>query len=381
MADISFRLNPKIVIGQDTVNRLGLFCAEFGGRALVVSEQVLYENKVIDRVVSVLQDAGVEAILFDEVPAQATADIAENAAELARGARCSVVVGLGGLKTLAIARTVSILASGNDYLFELLDGAAPNGPKLPFIAVPTTGRDPFLFSERYIAVDPRDRSVKLIKGGTDLCAAAVMDPGLSESLSGKFAATTAFDGFCSAFEAYCSSKSNFLSDALLERAMELYVKIMDSFADNRPFDALGISTQAGFLTSLGVSASAPGIGTALSFALNGRFPVAKSWCSTVLLPYVMEFAAKARVERLARVASLMGEAVDGVGASASAAIAVDGIRRRMGLLKVPARLKDFGLALDKLVPVAECAKDLEFTAFSPRAVSSEDAYDLLKQAY
>lgn len=381
MADISLTLNPKIVIGQDTINRLGLFCAEFGGRALVVSEQILYENKVIERVVSVLQDAGVEAILFDEVPAQATADVAENAAELARGARCSVVVGLGGLKTLSIARTVALLASGNDYLFELLDGALPNGPKLPFIAVPTTGRDPFLFSERYIAVDPRDRSVKLIKGGADVCAAAVLDPGLSESLSGKFAATTAFDGFCSAFEAYCSSKSNFFSDALLERAMELYVKIMDSFADNRPFDALGISTQAGFLTALGVSASAPGIGTALSFALNGRFPVAKSWCSTVLLPYVMEFTSKARVERLARVASLMGEAVEGAGTSAAAAIAVDGIRRRMGLLQVPARLKDFGLALDKLVPVAECAKDLEFAAFSPRAVSSEDAYDLLKQAY
>lgn len=381
MADISLRLNPRIVIGQDTVNRIGMFCAELGGRALVVSEQVLYENRVIDRVVSVLQDAGVDAILFDEVPAQATADVAETAAELARGARCSIIIGLGGLKTLSIARTVALLSSGRDYLFDLLDGAAPNGPSLPFIAVPTTGRDPFLFSERYIAVDPRDRSVKLVKSGPAICAAAVLDPGLSESLSGKFAATTAFDGFCSAFEAYCSSKANFFSDALLERAMELYVKIMDSFADNRPFDALGISTQAGFLTSLGIASSAPGIGTALSFSLNGRFPVAKSWCSTVLLPYVMEFAAKARVERIARVAGLMGEAVEGVGATAAAAIAVDGIRRRMGLLKVPARLKDFGLALDKLVPVAECAKDLEFVAFSPRAVSAEDAYDLLKQAY
>ena len=381
MADISLRLNQKIVIGQDTVNRLGLLCAEHGGRALVVSEQVLYENKVIERVVSVLADAGVDAIVFDEVPAQATADVAENAAELARGARCSVVVGLGGLKTLAVARTAALLAPGNDYLFDLMDGAAPRGPSHPFIAVPTTGRDPFLFSENFIAVDPRDRSVKMIKSGPNLCVAAVLDSGLSESLSGKFSATTAFDGFCSAFEGYCSSKSNFFSDAVLERAMESYIRIMDSFADGRPFDTLGLSTQAGFLTSLGVASSAPGVGTALSFALNGRFPVAKSWCSTVMLPYVMEFVATARVERLAKIAALMGEAVEGAGTSSAAAMAVDGIRRRMGLLKVPARLKDFGLALDKLVPVAESARDLEFVAFSPRAVSSEDAYDLLKQAY
>lgn len=381
MADISLKLEPKIVIGQDTVNRVGVFCSEFGGRALVVSEQVLYENKVIDRVVAVLADAGVEAIVFDEVPAQATADVAENAAALARGARCSVVVGLGGLKTLSIARTVAILASGREYLFDLLDGAVPSGPILPFIAVPTTGRDPFLFSDRYIAVDPRDRSVKYVKSGASVCAAAIIDQGLSESLTGKFAATTAFDGFCSAFESYCSTKANFFTDALLERAMELYARIMDSFAENRPFDAHGLSTQAGFLTSMGVSSTAPGIGTALSYALNGRFPVAKSWCSTVLLPYVMEFTTKARVERLARVAFLIGEPVDGASESAAAAMAVDGIRRRMGMLKVPARLKDFGLALDKLVPVAECARDLEFVAFSPRTVSAEDAYDLLKQAF
>jgi len=381
MADISLKLDPRVLIGQDTVNRLGLVCAELGGRALVVAEQVLYENRVIERVSSVLQDAGVDTIVFDEIPAQATADVAFNAAELGRGSRCNMVVGLGGIKTLATAKITALLSAGNNDLFALLDGAIPVGPTLPFIAVPTTGRDPFLFSDRFIGVDPRDRSVKVIKTGYGLCVSAVLDPGLSESLSGKFAATTAFDGFCSAFEAYCSTKSNFFSDALLERAMELYVRIMDSFADGRPFDAVGVSTQAGFLTSLGSASSSPGIGTALSYALNGRFPVAKSWCSTVLLPYIMEFYAKARVERLARIASLVGEAVEGASVSASASMAIDGIRRRMALLKVPARLKDFGLALDRLVPVSESARDLEFCAFSPRGVSAEDAYDLLKQAF
>jgi len=53
----------------------------------------------------------------------------------------------------------------------------------------------------------------------------------------------------------------------------------------------------------------------------------------------------------------------------------------MGLLKVPARLKEFDLSLDRLVPVAEVARDLDFVAFSPRPISTEDAYDILKQAY
>jgi len=65
----------------------------------------------------------------------------------------------------------------------------------------------------------------------------------------------------------------------------------------------------------------------------------------------------------------------------SASMAVDSIRRRMGILKVPARFKDYNLSLDRLVPTAEAARNLEFVAFSPWTVSADDAYDLLKQAF
>lgn len=381
MADIAFKLDPKIIIGTETVNRVGSVCAPYGGRVLVVTEQVLYENKIIERVSSVLEDSGVDALVFDEVPAQATADVAEAAAELARGARCGAIVGLGGLKTQAVARTAALLSSSDDYLFDLIDGSLPGRPYLPYVAVPTTGRDPFLFSDYFVVVDPRDRSVKTIKSPLGLCAAAIIDGGLSESLSGKFASTTAFDGFCVALESYCSTKANFLSDALLEQALSLYARIMDSYSDNRVFDLVGGSTNAGLLMAMGTSMSAPGIGTALSYAINGRFPVAKSWCSSVLLPYVMERLVHARPEKLAKVAALIGEPVEGSSTAEAAAMAVGGIRRRMGLLKVPARLKEFDLSLDRLVPVAEVARNLEFVACSPRPISTEDAYDILKQAY
>jgi alcohol dehydrogenase len=77
----------------------------------------------------------------------------------------------------------------------------------------------------------------------------------------------------------------------------------------------------------------------------------------------------------------MGEPVEGASIADSANMAVDAIRRRMGILKVPARLKEFNLSLDRLVPVAESARNLEFVSFSPWTVASEDAFDILKQAY
>ncbi|MDR2304116.1 MAG: iron-containing alcohol dehydrogenase [Treponema sp.] len=380
--DVSFRLDPEILIGLDTINRAGTICSRYGGRVLITTEPVLYENRSIERLKTVLEDSGVEAIIFDEIPAQATADVAEAAASLARGARCSAIIGFGGLKTQSISRLAAIIAHSNLEIFELLDGRKPEENFIPFISIPTTGRDPFLFAGYFVTVDPRDRSVKCIKSPPRLCAAAIIDGSLSESLSDKFSATTAFDGFCAAIESYCSSKSSFLSDAMLEQAIYIYSQMMTSYAENQTsFDLIGGSTNAGFLMALGASVSAPGIGTALAYALNGRFPVAKSWASTVLLPYILEKLIVARPEKLARIAGIMGEPVEGASIADSAAMVVDTIRRRMGVLRVPARLKEFNLSLDRLVPVAESARALEFVAFSPWTVAAEDAFDLLKQAF
>jgi alcohol dehydrogenase len=378
--DISFQLDPAIVIGLDTVNRAGMICNDYG-RVLIITEQVLYENRGIERLSSILEDSGIEAIVFDEIPAQATADVAEAAAVLAQGARCSAIIGFGGLKVQSIARITAMIAKTRTTVFDLLDGVQPKGEFIPYIAIPTTGRDPFLFSRYFIAIDPRDRSVKLIKAPRGLCVAAIVDGGLSESLSGKFASTTAFDGFCVSVEAYCSTKASFLSDSLLEQAIVLYTQMMDSYVDNKTADISGGATNAGLLMALGSSVSSPGIGTALAFALNGRFPVAKSWCSTILLPYVLERLVSARPEKLAKIATLMGEPTMGAPVGESANMAVDAIRRRMGILQVPARFKEYNLSLDRLVPTAEAARNLEFVAFSPWTVSADDAYDLLKQAF
>jgi alcohol dehydrogenase len=379
--DISFKLDPETIIGPDTLSRAGSICSRYGNRVLIAAEQVLYEKQSIQRLTGILEDSGIEAIVFDEIPAQATADVAEGAVALARGARCSAIIGFGGLKIQAIARMTAMMTASRMPVFDLLDGRKAGNEFLPYIAIPTAGRDPFMFADYFIAVDPRDRTIKQIKSPDKLCAAAIIDSNLSESLSGAFSATTAFDGFCVAVEAYCSTKANFLSDALLEQAMSLYAKMMEPEANSVMFDSAVCSTNAGFLAALGSAVSSPGIGTALSYAINGRFPVAKSWSSTVLLPYILERLVSARPERMARIAGLLGESLDRLSVAESANLAVENIRRRMGDLKVPARLKEFSLSLDRLITVAESARSLEFVAFTPWTVSAEDTFDILKQAF
>ena len=381
MADTVFRLDPEIIIGPDTVNRAGAVLKTKGSKVMVATEQGMYDHKHIERFIKILEDAGLETLLFDEIPAQAAADTAETAASIARAARCDLVIGLGTMKTNYIAKLISILAASKLGLFDLLDGEKEEKAFLPYAAFPTAAGDPFLFSDYLIAVDPRDRFAKLIKCPRSQCKTVILDPNLSEPLTDKLASTAAFDGLCASLEAYCSLKSSFLSDALLEQAISLYSKMMHSYVENLSADFPALAYDAGLLMSLGVSLAAPGIGTALSYTISARYPVEKAWCATVLLPYVMEKLVSLRPDRMAKAASLMEENIENISTGEAAGLAVEIVRRRMGQLQVPARLKDLNLSLDRLVPVAEAARTLDFVAFSPWTVASEDAYDLLKLSF
>ncbi|MEJ5189279.1 MAG: iron-containing alcohol dehydrogenase, partial [Breznakiellaceae bacterium] len=116
MVDFVFKLDPKVIIGTDTINWISKVIEPYGNRVMVVTEPVLYENNVIDRVSQVLSEANIEFIVFDNVPPQATAQVAEEVAELARAARCSVIIGLGGIKTQAIAKIASLVFPAGTYL-------------------------------------------------------------------------------------------------------------------------------------------------------------------------------------------------------------------------------------------------------------------------
>jgi alcohol dehydrogenase class IV len=67
MADLFFNLPQQIIFGMDVVNRIGSLVSPFGKRVLIVTEAILYEQSVIERILHILSRKGIEAIVFDEV--------------------------------------------------------------------------------------------------------------------------------------------------------------------------------------------------------------------------------------------------------------------------------------------------------------------------
>jgi alcohol dehydrogenase len=268
--------------------------------------------------------------------------------------------------------------------------------------VPTTCRDHFLLAPEYLMTDSRDRTAKIGRTPPGLTRAVIVDPKLSATLPPKFTATTLMDALLAAVEGYLSSRSSFLSDTFFLRVFELIGKTVGPLRDAPDDLRLRINaSMAGLLMGLGLTASRTGVGTALAYAINGRFMVPKSWICSILLPHVLEFYAAVAAEKLTVVAGYLGEEVsDGApaaGASAAGELAeavsaggasaggahraVEAVRRILGSLGLPTRLRDFDLNLDDLVEAASAARAFDLMNYLPRAISAEDLYELLKSAY
>ncbi len=386
MSDFSFGVRPRIWVGSDALLRLPLLAGELAGegraRCLLVVDPLLYESRTVDRVRSLLEERGIQVLVFDEVADRATSRVADDCLGLVRGSRSPLVIALGGLKTLMIGRAAAALALGNLDIDAVIDGAETRCARIPLIEIPTSLRHPFLTQDCILLPDGRDRRIRYIRVAGSAPSVALIDPALSASLSPKLAASCVIDGLLGTVEAYVSSKSSFMSDLLLEKAATSLASALNGLIA-RPDDptARAEGWKGAFLSALGQGMSAPGLGTAVALAINARWPVPKAAIAAILLPYSMEVASKSRLEKVATLAGLFGEDIAESSPQEAAAKAVEWLRTRLGLLKVPSRLKDFDLVLDRLVESARDARELDFMNYLPRAASVDDVFDFVKTAF
>jgi alcohol dehydrogenase class IV len=244
--------------------------------------------------------------------------------------------------------------------------------------------DPFLTVDSFIAVDPRNREIRLVHAPKGLCKAVVIDgmfsgrTGGAAGMSSIYAA--AFDGFCIAVEAYCSKKANILSDSVLEKALVLFAQIISSYVDG-VVNREELDAQAGFLVNIGSAASAPGVGSTLARAIADRFPVEKSLCAAALLPAILDKLVSCRAEKIAKVASLMGEKTGGLSDADAALLPAASIRSSLEKLAISPRLQDLGLQLDRLISITDSVRNLDIVAFSPWTVTSEEILNIIKQSF
>lgn len=382
MADFIFKISPNIILGSYIATRLGQHASDWGDKFMLVVDPILKESGTTAKITQSLDERGVEYFVFDEIPNTANTETLKDALLLARESHVHGVIAVGGGRTLNLAKAVCALYREKGDLYEYIDGKAATTNPLPLICVPTTVRDSFIFTDRTPVADARSSKIRLLKTQNGLCKLVLWDPNLQINLTEKQSACMSIEVLSFAIEGYLSQKSNFFSDMIIEKAVQLLSYALDgvpSLSITTPQEVL--LTQGGCMASLGGASSSFGVANLLANAINSRYQISRSLTTAILLPYVIEDAASFRADKLANLAKLLRACPQETETADAVTALTEYVRQKIAKVNIPARLKDLSLTIEQLSLAAEDAGELDLMNALPRSMTTDDLFDLIKRAY
>jgi len=382
LTTFDLNLPAKLKFGVDVVNRIGNLSAEFGQKVILVTEGILHESGTINRIVEIIERKGCQVIIFDEVVPNAASDLVDYGTELARNSYVDVVIGMGGIRTLSIAKAIAAMATNTGFISDHFTKKAFAKPPLPYIEIPSTPRNPFMFKDELWLVNAQNRDSVIVNVNEGTTKYVLFDPMITTTLPIRFTATTVMYSLANAIEGYISTKSNFLSDTLFLKAIDLLNSNLFQ-AVNIPDDInsranLGLG---GLLSCLGLSMSSTGITSAVSYILSSKFKIHKSLSASVIIPHVLDYNITAVPVKMVKIAEALGENTSGLSTVEAAIKAVEKLRKMIIQLQLPVRLEEFDLKKDDLIIIADDARKLEMFNYIPRSCSSEELYEILLSSY
>lgn len=382
MADLIFKISPDIILGSYTLTRLGQYAKNLGSKFMIIMDPILKDFNLAEKITQPLTDSKIDFFIYDNFNDGATTKDIENAVILAKQSHIHGIIAAGGEKAINAGCAVAALYNENRSIYDYIDNPGTAADSIPLICIPGTCRAPYAFTNSIPVTDSRSRQVRQLKIKDNACSLMLWDPNLSLTLTENQNTSLSLETLCLACEAYFSQKASFFSDMFCEKSFELLSYGMDekkSLDITTPQEIL--LAQGGCMASLSVSTSSPGIASLLALAINARYKINRSLAATILFPYVIEEVAKFKADKIEKIARIYGTADEKLSRDEAVQSFTENIRQKIAKANLPVRLKELNLTMEQLATCAEDAGQLDIMTMLPRSMTTDELFELMKQAY
>ena len=225
--EFNYYLPANLLFGSGKVSVVGTETKKHGTKALLVTGcGSTKKTGLLDRVVALLKEAGVEAVVFDKVtPNPLTTTVYEGVAQ-AKEAGCDVVVALGGGSIIDCAKAIGFAFCNEGDIFDYIYGVKSGSSSLPIIAIPTTcgtGSEGNCFA---VLTNPENNDKKSLRNIASIAKASIIDPDLMTTMPSHVAASVMCDALCHNVEAYISKAAQPLVEMQALYAINLLSKYL-----------------------------------------------------------------------------------------------------------------------------------------------------------
>jgi len=366
---------PRIVFGPGRVAEIGAIVAELGRAAWIVSGcRSGVASGGIDAVELACREVGIPTRLVASSAGEPTVDDVATALAGLPGADRdeAVIIAVGGGATIDLAKAVAALATNAaglamnstgeaadldrvvvDHLEGVGRGLSLTRPPVPLVAVPTTAGTGAEATRNAVISCPRRRFKKSMRSPLMVPRAAVVDPLLTLSCPRGTTAASGLDCITQLIEAFICRFRQPLPRALvldaLPRAVAALPQVLANPAD---LDARTALSHAALVSGIALTNSGLGMAHGVAAALGIECGTPHGVACAVMLPVALRVNEPVMQGDLALLERTIDPQAAGDDARAARAF-VERIERLCREAGVPQRLRDVGLARDRLGWLAE----------------------------
>jgi aldehyde dehydrogenase (NAD+) len=341
---------PVLLQGAGSVLRLPDAVKKFkADNVLVVTDRMLLELRLPDKLLAALGQAGIRYALFDGVQANPTTDIVEEARNAYAENSCSGFIAFGGGSAIDTAKAAAARIARPKKSISRMGGFLKVGKKTPPVfAVPTTAGTGSEVTIAAVVTDSKTRHKYAVNDPQLIPVCAVLDAELTAGLPRQITADTGMDALTHAVEAYITRGVRKLCKELSEKAVRLiYANIETAYADGANPEARQNMLLASFwagdsFTRAGLTYVHP-----VAHTLGGLYNVPHGRANAVILPYVLEAFGGAAHKKLAKLAEAAGLDVAGRTDAEAAGAFIASIRRLNRGMGIPEK---FGCIREEDIP-------------------------------
>ncbi len=303
-----FHLPVNLIFGCGAAEQIGTETAKYGRRALIVTgRSSTKESGLLERAETLLKEAGVTSVLFDQVRQNPLTTTVMEGAALGRESGCDSVVALGGGSVIDAAKAIALMCTAegdiNDYILQ----RRPVVPPLPIIAVPTTCGTGSEGNGTAVLSNPNTNDKRGLRHSLCIPKASIIDPLLMKTMPKSVLASVGFDALCHCMESCLSRKSTPMSAMMALQGMELAISglpaVYADYDNNEAWEQLTLASTLGGMTIFTSSVAAP---HGIEHPASGLRDLVHGRGLAALTPVIYERTLSAAPETFETISKLLG---------------------------------------------------------------------------
>ena len=342
-------------------------------KAFVCSDPDLVKFGVTQKVLDVLEGAGLDYELYSNIKPNPTIENVQTGVAACKAAGADYIIAIGGGSSMDTAKGVGIIMENPDFAdVRSLEGVADTKHKsMPIFAVPTTAGTAAEVTINYVITDVEKNRKMVCVDPHDIPVVAFIDPEMMSSMPKGLTAATGMDALTHAIEGYITAGAWELSDMFHLKAIEIISRSLRGAVDNTPEGREGMALGQ-YVAGMGFSNVGLGIVHSMAHPLGALYDTPHGVANAIILPTVMEYNADATGDKYKYIAQAMGvEGTENMSQEEYRKAAIDAVRKLSQDVGIPEDLKEI-VKKEDIPFLAQSAYDDACRPGNPKETSVED---------